>query len=64
MTQPQLLTLRRKPSFKPQMTPKGAGVGSNHAFKQGQWVTPLDSVITLPQQQTPTNTPQKQFCGS
>lgn len=52
MTQLQLPTLRRKPYFKPQMTPKGAGT-TNHAFKQGQRVTPLDSVISLLQQLTP-----------
>lgn len=52
MTQLRLPTLRRKPYFKPQMTPKGAGT-SIHAFKQGQRVTPLGSVISLLQQLTP-----------
>lgn len=40
MTQLQLPTLRRKPCFKPQMTPEEAGIGSDHAFKQGQRVIP------------------------
>lgn len=39
----RLPTLRRKPYFKPQMTPEVTGAGSDYTILQGQWVTPLGS---------------------
>lgn len=39
----RLPTLKRKPYFKPQMTPEVTGAGSDYTILQGQWVTPLGS---------------------